>query len=186
MSPTCICVNTLPEAVASAVSLNANVLPADANAAYADMTVALQRIKTPVKESMKCVLLTMCLLLASAPVYGEWEMIGVSETYKANVYVDYATVRRTGNILTMWELFDYETNQTLAGKKLYVSHTTEREYDCGTELTRVLVVKWFADHMGTGKMVDSLNLTSNWTVVERGSIAETLWIAACRLLKEQR
>ena len=135
---------------------------------------------------MKRPLLTICLLLASGPAYGEWEMIGVSETYKANVYVDYATVRRTGNILTMGELFDYETNQTLAGRKMYLSHTTEREYDCPAELTRILVVKWFSGQMGRGNMVDSLNLISNWTVVERGSIAESLWIAACRLLNEQR
>jgi hypothetical protein len=135
---------------------------------------------------MKCPLLAMCLLLASGPVYGEWEMIGESPTYKAKVYVDYATVRRTGNILTMWELFDYETNQTLAGKNMYLSHTTEREYDCPAELTRILSVKWFSDQMGNGEMVDSLNLVSNWTVVERGSIAEALWIAACRLLNEQR
>ena len=128
----------------------------------------------------------MCLLLASGPVYGEWELIGVSETYKANVYVDYATVRRAGNILTMWELFDYETKQTLAGKKKYLSHTTEREYDCAAELTRILVVKWYSGQMGSGKMLDSLNLISNWTVVERGSIAEALWIAACKLLHEQR
>ena len=130
--------------------------------------------------------LAMCLLLADGPVYGQWEMIGTSETYKANVYVDYATVRRTGNMLTMWELFDYETSQTLACKKVYSSHTTEREYDCSAELTRILVVKWFSGQMGSGTMVDSLNLISNWTVVERGSIAETLWIAACKLLNEQR
>ena len=135
---------------------------------------------------MKASLLAMCLLVSSGPVYGEWELIGVSETYKANVYVDYSTVRRTGNILTMRELFDYETNHTLAGRKGYLSHTTEREYDCAAELTRILVVKWFSGQMGRGTMVDSLNLVSNWTVVERGSIAEALWIAACRLLNEQR
>lgn len=113
-------------------------------------------------------------------------MIGTSETYRANVYVDYATARRAGNILTMRELFDYETDHTLAGKKKYLSHTTEREYDCPGELTRVLVVKWFSGQMGTGEMADSLNLISNWTVVERGSIAEALWIAACRFMNERR
>jgi hypothetical protein len=135
---------------------------------------------------MTRLLLTLCLLLAARPVYGEWEMIGVSETYKAKLYVDYATVRRTGNILTMWELFDYETTQTLAGRKPYLSHMTKREYDCPAELTRVLALKWFSGQIGSGEMVDSLNLVSNWTVVERGSIAETLWIAACRLLNEKK
>ncbi|HEY7129028.1 MAG TPA: surface-adhesin E family protein [Nitrospira sp.] len=135
---------------------------------------------------MKRPLLAMCLLLVSGPVYAGWEMIGVSEPYKATVYGDYATVRRRGNILTMSELFDYETIHTLAGRKMYLSHTTEREYDCPAELTRVLGVKWFSGQMGSGDMVESLNLISNWTVVERGSIAEALWIAACKLLKEQR
>jgi hypothetical protein len=130
--------------------------------------------------------LAMCLLLAGGPVYGEWEIIGTSETYKANVYVDYATVRRAGNMLTMWELFDYDASQTLGGRKLYSSHTTEREYDCSAELTRILVVKWFSGQMGSGTLVDSLDLISNWTVVERGSIAEALWIAACRLMNERR
>lgn len=128
----------------------------------------------------------MSLLLASGPVYAEWELIGVSEIYKANVYVDYASVRRTGNVLTMSELFDYESNQTLRGPKVYLSHTTEREYDCHAELTRVLAVRWFSGHMGSGTMIDSLNLISNWTIVERGSIAEALWFAACRLLNERK
>ena len=131
-------------------------------------------------------LLALCLLLADRPVYGEWELIGASDTYKANVYVDYTTVRRTSNILTMRELFDYETEQTLAGRKVYLSHMTEREYDCPAELTRILVVKWFSGHMGSGTMIDSLNLISNWTIVERGSIAEALWIAACKLMDERR
>ena len=109
------------------------------------MTVFLwHHIKTRVQKGMKCPLLAMCLFLTSGPVYGGWEMIGVSETYKAKVYVDHATARRTGNLLTMRELFDYETNQTLAGRKMYLSHTTEREYDCPAELTRILVVKWFS------------------------------------------
>ncbi|HKT35867.1 MAG TPA: surface-adhesin E family protein [Nitrospira sp.] len=135
---------------------------------------------------MKVLLLAMGLLLASVPVYGEWEMIGVSDTYKATVYLDYATVRRTGTILTMRELFDYETKQSLAGRSMYLSHTTEREYDCAAELSRVLIVKWFSGQMGSGNVVDSLNLVSNWTVVERGSIAEMLWIAGCKHLNERR
>jgi hypothetical protein len=135
---------------------------------------------------MKGSLLALSLFLATEPVYGDWELIGVSDTYKANVYVDYATARRNGNVLTMWELFDYETTHTLAGRKIYVSHTTEREYDCSAELTRVLAVKWFSGHTGTGEMVDSFNIVSNWTVVERGSIAEALWIAACRLMNERK
>ena len=155
-----------------------NTLPKVAPVQFASTQLSFRCVKAP--------LLAMSLLLASGPVYGEWELIGVSDIYKANVYVDYAAVRRTGNVLTMLELFDYESKHTLRGPKVYLSHMTEREYDCPAELTRVLAVKWYSGHMGSGTMIDSLNLISNWTIVERGSIAEALWFAACGLSNERK
>jgi hypothetical protein len=135
---------------------------------------------------MKRLLVATCLVLSSGPSYGEWELITVSEAYRAKVYVDYSTIRHKDNLVTMWELFDYETAQSTRIGKTYFSHQTQREYDCAEERTRILEVTWFSGHMGSSKVVESLEITPDWTPVARASIAEGLWIVACRVLIDQK
>ncbi len=57
--------------------------------------------------------LIMLLVLSSGAGYAEWKKINENETF--TVYVDPDTVRRKGDLVKMWELYDFKTVQTVDG-----------------------------------------------------------------------
>ena len=54
------------------------------------------------------------LLLSSGPAYAEWVDVGGNES-GMTVYVDSDSIRQKGNLVKMWQLYDYKTVQTRAG-----------------------------------------------------------------------
>jgi hypothetical protein len=55
------------------------------------------------------------LLLNPGSVQAEWELVSGDDSAKLTVYVDRETIRRQGNLVKMWQLYDYKTVQTVAG-----------------------------------------------------------------------
>ncbi len=59
---------------------------------------------------MKRLLLITFLVLSRGPVYAEW--VAVENNYllpgKLTVYVDPDTIRREGNLVTLWQLTDFQ------------------------------------------------------------------------------
>ncbi|TMQ25021.1 MAG: hypothetical protein E6K65_17175 [Nitrospirae bacterium] len=94
------------------------------------------------------------------------------------VYVDPDTIRRKGNLVTMWQLYDYKAIQTVAGDSL-LSIKRYNEYDCTEERTRMLAYTWFSGNMGSGKVVYSTPDEQQWEPVIPRSINRTLWKVAC-------
>src|SRR5262245_33219712 len=83
-----------------------------------------------------CLLITF-LLLSPGPVQAEWELVSGDDSAKLTVYVDRETIRRQGNLVKMWQLYDYMTIQTVAGDSL-LSIQRHNEYNCAEPRTRML------------------------------------------------
>jgi hypothetical protein len=94
------------------------------------------------------------------------------------VYVDPDTIRRKGNLVKMWQLYDYKTVQTVAGDSL-LSFKRYNEYDCTEERTRMLAYTWFSGNMASGRVVYSTPDEQQWEPVVPRSINRTLWKVAC-------
>ena len=66
---------------------------------------------------MKPLLLIALLVLSSVPVYAEW--MAVEKDYLSpglqTVYVDPDTIRRDGNLVTLWQLIDFQWMQGMRG-----------------------------------------------------------------------
>ena len=118
------------------------------------------------------------LLLSSGPVYAEWVLTSGNDDAGLTVYVDPDTIRRKGNLVKMWQLYDYKTVQTVAGDSL-LSIKRYNEYDCTEERTRMLAYTWFSGNMGSGKVVYSTPDEQQWEPVIPPSINRTLWNVAC-------
>ena len=118
------------------------------------------------------------LLLSSGPVYAEWVLTSGNDDAGLTVYVDPDTIRRKGNLVKMWQLYDYKTVQTVAGDSL-LSIKRYNEYDCTEERTRMLAYTWFSGNMGRGKVVYSTPDEQQWEPVIPPSINRTLWNVAC-------
>jgi len=127
---------------------------------------------------MKRLILITLLVLNSGPVYAEWVLTSGNDDAGLTVYVDPDTIRRKGNLVKMWQLYDYKTIQTVAGDSL-LSIKRYNEYDCTEERTRMLAYTWFSGNMGSGKVVYSTPDKQQWEPVIPRSINRTLWKVAC-------
>lgn len=117
------------------------------------------------------------LVLSSGPAYAEWVEIGHSRE-GTTIYVDSDTIRRKGDRVKMWELYDHATARvTTYGPVL--SSRTQSEYDCAEERSRRLALALFSDHMLTGGLLSSISQETTWDPVAPGTLGQSLWKFAC-------
>jgi hypothetical protein len=128
---------------------------------------------------MKRILLAVLLLTATS-ASAEWVAAGNSDASGGiEIYIDPATIRRSGNMVKMWSLIDYKTLQEKQDLQ-YRSQKMQFEYDCNDYRNRLLYSIMHSKQMGIGDVVYSLNIESpKWTPVPPGSISETLMGIAC-------
>ena len=127
---------------------------------------------------MTRLILILLLVLSCGPVYAEW--VEVSANKKAGViaYADPGTIRRTGDLVKMWSLFDLHTTQT-AGGNSYSSIKALQKYDCAEDRSRALAHTKFSGNMGHGTVVYSNTEEGTWAPVAPVSVGQELWKVAC-------
>jgi hypothetical protein len=128
------------------------------------------------------------LVLSSVPAYAEW--VAVEKDYLLpglqTVYVDPDTIRREGNLVTMWQLIDFKLMQGNAGMgpfgfgpHRFLSTKTHKQFDCAGKRLRLLAFTEFSRGMGTGTPANGYVDHGNWIPVEPESINQALWNVAC-------
>ena len=128
------------------------------------------------------------LFLSSVPAYAEW--VAVEKNYLVpglrTVYIDPATIRREGNLVTLWQLIDFkwmQGNQGIGrlgfGPHRFFSTKTHKQFDCAEKRLRLLAFTEFSRHMGTGIAANGYVDKDNWLPVEPESINQALWEVAC-------
>ena len=125
------------------------------------------------------------LFLNSVPAYAEW--VAVEETPGLRtVYVDPDTIRREGNLVTLWLLMDFKWMQGNVGMgrfgldpSRFLSTKTQMQFDCAEKRLRLLAFTEFSRNMGTGIPADGYVDKGNWVRVEPDSISQALWEVAC-------
>ena len=118
------------------------------------------------------------LAFSSGPLYAGWVLTSGDDETGLTVYVDPDTIRRKGDLVKMWQLYDYKTVQTVAGDSL-LSFKRYNEYDCTEERTRMLAYTWFSGNMASGRVVYSTPDEQQWEQVVPRSINHALWKVAC-------
>ena len=139
-----------------------------------------QRKSHQLRRNMKRLVLFTLLTLSSAPAYAEWVEVSVNAEAGETVYVDPDTIRRRGDIAEMWVLYDNTTAQPAVGHA-YLSKKVQNEYNCKEEMKRMVSVKEFSGHMGSGEilhMSSSLFSPATWMPTRLG-LGETLLKVAC-------
>ena len=126
--------------------------------------------------------LIIFLLLSSIPAYAEW--VAVEKDYLLpglqTVYVDPESIRREGNLVTIWQLIDFTWMQgNPRGPHRFFSTKTYKQFDCAGKRVRLLAFTEFSRGMGTGMPRDGYVDRDNWLPVEAESMSHALWEAAC-------
>lgn len=130
---------------------------------------------------MKRLILIILLLLSGGPAYAEWMLVEKNndQVEVMAVYADPDTIRRKGDLVTMWTLHDFKTMQTSPSSS-YLSTKVQRQFDCAKPRTRLLAFTEFSGNMGTGNVGFSDSpAEDSWIPVEPGSINQALWEVAC-------
>jgi hypothetical protein len=122
------------------------------------------------------------LALCNVPAYAEW--VAVEKDYLLpglqTVYIDPDTIRREGNLVTMWQLIDFKWMQGSArGPSRFSSTKTHKQFDCAGKRVRFLAFTDFSRGMGTGIAANGYVDKDNWLPVEPESISQALWEVAC-------
>ena len=135
-------------------------------------------LKPPLLYLLSFWLLLTLLLLSNEPVFAEWVLTSGDDEAGLKVYIDPDSIRHKGNLVKMWQLYDYKTVQTVAGDSL-LSIKRYNEFDCTEARTRMLAYTWFSGNMASGKVVYSTPDEQQWEPVVPRTINRTLWKVAC-------
>lgn len=136
-------------------------------------------LRWPLANGLGFWLLITIVALSSGPVYAEW--VSISFTKKESdydVYADPDTIRRKGDLVKMWILYDYKTLQLAAGVA-HLSDSIQLEANCTEKLQRRLAYTWWSGNMGGGNVVFSYSGEGNWMPVGAGTVGHTVWSFAC-------
>ena len=118
----------------------------------------------------------MLLAVVSSSAAAEWVAVGRNET--DTLYADPATIRRAGNMVKMWILFDYKTPRDVDNNR-YRSTREQIEVDCNEERERTLAASYHAGNMAKGEVIHVSSGPDEWHPVAPGSAAEVMWKFAC-------
>jgi len=121
------------------------------------------------------------LVLSGVPAHAEW--MAVEKDYFPpglwTIYIDPDTIRREGNLVTVWQLVDFKTMQGGRSPTRFYSTKTLKQFDCGEKRFRLLAFMDFTDGMGAGIPDYGYVDKDNWLAVEPESVNQALWEVMC-------
>jgi len=119
----------------------------------------------------------------SSNAVAEWVEVSRSIEYGVALYADPATIRKSGNMATMWELMDSKTagEGPGPGNKFIHSLVSQAEYDCKDKRIRFLDFIGFSENMGKGELIESeIMPISEWKLILPEDITyKKMWKIAC-------
>ncbi|MEP6610089.1 MAG: surface-adhesin E family protein [Burkholderiaceae bacterium] len=115
----------------------------------------------------------------AATAAAKWVELGSLPAYGGtDIYSDPVTLRRSGDMVTMWEMWDFKTPQVIGGQRVS-SVKNQYEYDCKRARRRMLATAGFPAHMGKGPVVGSGNRTDAWESAPPSNYTGELLKIAC-------
>jgi hypothetical protein len=143
--------------------------------AIAKLQAAGWRRRYAARIPLALVVMTLMSASASAAV---WIQTSLNENYAA--YADPSTIRRDGDLVKMWSLFNYRTPQQAGAGKQYSSVRRQFEYDCKGSRARALGASSHVAKEGKGEALAISNVTLGWNAVKPDTADDYLLKFACQ------
>ena len=111
----------------------------------------------------------------------EWTAVGTGHDQEVAYYLDFQSMRKRGQNVTVWELLDFDAPQMVGeSKEQYLSSKLRIEFDCDLRQSRILSLYLYAGSMGSKRVVYSKTYPSAaWEFVPTDSVEKELWNSAC-------
>jgi len=109
----------------------------------------------------------------------KWEGFGSHTLHGGvDIYFDRVTMRRSGDLVKVWEMLDFKRTQVIGGTRV-LSTQSHFEYDCKGARRRMLATAGFSGHMGKTLVVDTGHAPGAWESVAPGTYPGELRKIAC-------
>ena len=119
----------------------------------------------------------MVLAVASGVAVADWTKVATTES-DTDIYVDRATITKSGHLARMWILEDRKAAETFSGKT-FLSAKLYYEYDCKDNQRRVLQSSLYSGQKAGGTNVQTGTKAGPWRPISSGRVSETMWKIAC-------
>lgn len=106
-----------------------------------------------------------------------WVQLAADEV--AREYVNLETVQREGNIVSMWNMSDFNAPQPVGNGRTYLSSRVLQAYDCLSKRKQIMTLIHYRSPMGKGQLVFYDKTPGGWRKVASGSLGEAHLNAAC-------
>lgn len=114
-------------------------------------------------------LILIVLMLVATPAAAEWTMIQTSDN--ENVYVDFDTLQKRGDLVTVSTLNDY----SFAQQKKELSTQFSELHDCKHKKFKALSISYYAENMAKGNVIEAFSFNEPdvaWSDVVKYSVGE--------------
>jgi len=116
---------------------------------------------------------------AGAGAAPDWKLLGSSAANGGmDIYVARSSIRRSGALAKMWDLWDFKTAHAFEGRP-FLSTRNHYEYDCARGRRRMLSSTGYSGHMGQGTVVGSGDDVGAWAPVGTSGFFYDYWRVAC-------
>jgi len=124
-------------------------------------------------------ILMLLLAITSTSTIADWTNVSTDEN-SFSIYADPASIKKVGNRIKMWVLFDYRKATYDGGNKV-MSIMRHEEYNCKDSQSRLLYISKHSGRFAEGKVVYLNDIPFNkWVSIVPGSRFEVLFRYACR------
>ena len=122
----------------------------------------------------------LLLLMVTTSVFAEWTKVTSSKGGENTFYIDFETIKRKGNKVKMWDLYDFKTVKESEGGKRYLSSLMLHEYDCEEETVTLLDLHGYSGNIKTGDNVFSItNIKDEAKSIRPDTIESIFYKIAC-------
>ncbi len=111
----------------------------------------------------------MVLMLISTPTLAEWTMIQTGDN--ENVYVDFDTLQKIGDLVTVSTLNDY----SFAQQKKELSTQFTELHDCKHKKFKALAISYYSENMAKGNVIEAFSFNAPdiaWSDLVNYSVGE--------------
>ena len=124
-------------------------------------------------------ILILLLLIVSTNVLADWVEIDKNVDDGQTTYFDSELIKKNGNKVKMWSLFDFKTVQSGVRNEKFLSALSLFEYDCSKVTSRLIYFSWFSLNMLRGEIVVTQNNLKKVVSISDGSIEKKFFKIAC-------
>ena len=124
---------------------------------------------------MKKLFLLGLMTMLTCSAWAEW--VRAAESNKTTLYIDPATIRKDGNIRTVWILRDLKQREPSGS----LSFVEQFEFDCKNERSSVMSMRSYSMPMAGGELLKDYQFRgSDWSDIPPRAVSYDILKIVCR------